>query len=352
MTTLQLDGTKLHHHMEAVAAWMRGETVYPILLEINPTKACNHACLFCAYDYIERQAVFLDVARTKALLEEMKGLGTKALFYSGEGEPLLHKGLPDLIEAAAALGYDQALNTNGSPLTAKVIERVVPHMSFIRCSVNGTDAQDYARVHRVPPEHYRSVLSNLEAVVAFKRANPGLETTLGVQFVYLGQPVEDVIAMAARLRDLGVDYLSVKQYNEHPFNDYRVGKPLPPPEAFEQVRALATERFHVTVRVGLREQDWVRPYKSCLALPFFAELMPDGEVYACGPHLNEKPFCYGNIHDGDFKTMWSKEGRAKVECHVQGIENLDDVCMPHCRLDQVNRFLWSLKNPPDHVNFI
>jgi hypothetical protein len=27
-------------------------------------------------------------------------------------------------------------------------------------------------------------------------------------------------------------------------------------------------------------------------------------------------------------------------------------CMPTCRNDAVNRFLWRLKHPPEHVNFI
>jgi hypothetical protein len=27
-------------------------------------------------------------------------------------------------------------------------------------------------------------------------------------------------------------------------------------------------------------------------------------------------------------------------------------CRENCRLDSINRYLFSLKNPPEHVNFI
>ncbi|MDG2205956.1 MAG: SPASM domain-containing protein, partial [Alphaproteobacteria bacterium] len=95
-----------------------------------------------------------------------------------------------------------------------------------------------------------------------------------------------------------------------------------------------------------------RPYKQCLSLPFFAEIVANGEVYTCGPHLGEKDFCYGNIHDMDFTTLWSDANRDKVEAYIRRIDDLDHVCMPNCRLDGINRALWDLQNPPDHVNFI
>jgi radical SAM protein with 4Fe4S-binding SPASM domain len=285
------------------------------------------------------------------LLRDAHRLGTKAVFYSGEGEPLLNKDLPDMVELGAELGFDQALNTNATALTQKPMERILPHLEWMRVSVNGMSPDDYARVHVCPPAHFELALGNIEKAATFKRDN-NLNLTIGIQCVYTGQAIKDVAAFGQRLKDIGVDYFSLKPGMPHPDNPNFVAAPFPSQEELESVIALGSPDFQVAVRWGLREQDWRRPYTKCLSLPFFAEVTADGKVYACGPHLGEESFCYGSLHEIGLESMWTHEGRAKVEQHVCSIGDFDKVCMPLCRLDQVNRFLWDLENPPPSVNFI
>jgi len=321
-------------------------------VEIGPVSTCNHACEFCYYHETHTLRDFIDADRLCRTFAELKSLGTKAIFYSGEGEPLLHKRIPDIIEAAALHGFDQAVNTNATPLRGATMERILPHLSWIRVSLNGVDEADYARAHRTDPRDFQRVLDNLAQAVAFKRAND-LEVVIGTQFIFTGQTIDAIGALCRRVRDIGVDYFTVKQFNPHSKSPLSARKLIiPPPEAFDSLKAYSTADFQVTVRFGIVEQDWQRPYKRCLALPFFAEIVADGKVYACGPHVGEKEFCYGSIYEMDFKTLWGPANRETVERHVRGIADLDHVCMPNCRPDHMNRLLWELENPPMHVNFI
>lgn len=360
MSLYELDGTKLIHHPEELAKWKSGAVVYPMLVEISPTNTCNHGCLFCTYDYIDgrssknqtdnSQRTFLDTERLMTVITELKALGSKSLFYSGEGEPLLHKKLPDVIEFAGGLGLDQALNTNGVALKGRVMERALPHLSWVRLSVNGVNDGDYAFNHRTSPDHFHRVIANIKAAVAFKERE-GLPVTLGIQCVYMGQKPDEVYAMAKLFKEIGGSYYSLKQFNEHPDNPYHQDSAVKR-EDFQRILELSDETFQAHVRLPLGQAEPARPYKQCLGLPFFAEITANGEVYACGPHLGEREFCYGSIHEMDFATLWSNENREKVEAHVRGIENLDHVCMPNCRLNEVNKMLWNLANPPQHVNFL
>ncbi len=360
MSQFQLDGTKLIHHAEALAAWQRGDVVYPVLVEISPTNTCNHGCLFCSYDYIDGRssrdavdksgATFLDADRLIEVIDELAALGTKSLFYSGEGEPLLHKRLPEIIEHAGARGLEQALNTNGVALRNSTMRRVLPHLSWIRFSINGVNEGDYALNHRAPAAHFARVIENLETAAAFK-AREGLAVALGVQCVHMGQTPTEILAFAQRVKSIGASYFSLKQFNEHPSNPYAQAA-TPQRDAFLDLLALSDDGFQAHVRLPFGEAAPRRPYRRCLGLPFLTEIVASGEVYACGPHLGEKAFCYGSIHEADFKTLWSHENRRKVEQHVAGIADLDHTCMPNCRLNEVNKLLWSLANPPEHVNFI
>lgn len=351
MNKLQLSGTKLIHHLEILDKWKKGEAIYPVFVEVSPTDACNHKCVFCAYDYLERKHNVINAEKLKNTFSELQKLGTKAIFYSGEGEPLLHKKFPDLIEYAAKIGFDQALNTNGVLLSYEKMMRIIPHMSWIRTSVNGVSETDYANVHKVDKKYYKVVLNNIETAAKFSKQN-NLKTAIGVQCVYLNQPITELELHIKRIRDTGINYVSIKQFNEHPSNPFKLKTPLPDPQELKALETLSTNVFQVSIRLELEKREWKRPYTKCLALPFFAEIVANGDVYACGPHLGEKEFCYGNIYETDFETLWSTQGRSVVEKHVCSIKDLDKTCMPNCRLDQINRLLWDLKNPPDHINFI
>ncbi len=352
MEKFRLDGTKLYYHPEALARFREGKVVYPLLIQISPVSVCNHACLFCYYHEVHKRHDYLDAERLIRLVDEVRELGTKALFFSGEGEPLLHKQLPEIIEYAGKAGLSLAVNTNATPLRGAVMRRILPHLEWIRISLNGVNAADYARVHQTKEADFEHVLNNVAAAAAFKKSE-GLPIAIGVQFIYTGQSPEDVVALCRRVRETGADYFTVKQFNPHELSPLTQMKfDVPPPEAFAGVEDCATDSFQVTLRFGMVEADWKRPYKRCLALPFITEIVSNGDVYSCGPHVGEPDYRYGSIYDMDFRTLWSHENRAKVEAHVQAIPDLDHVCMPHCRPDQINRMLWDLLHPPPHSNFI
>lgn len=350
MNDLQLNGTKIMHHVRALQAWRQGDNPYPIQVEISPTNRCNHKCVFCAYDHIPRaKPRYLDMAQLERALKELWGLGTKALFYSGEGEPLLHKGLPDIVEKAAGLGFSQALNTNGVLMRGQRLERILPALDWIRISVNAATPDVYKSVHRCHPSDHNRVLANI-AAMADLSARQGLPVTIGVQMVYMGQPTDGLYEMVHQLREVGAAYFSLKRFNQHPLiplRDFTV-----PVEQFQALSNLATKNFQVTLRSNIDIDTAKRRYTHCYGMDFYAEIISNGEVYSCGPHLQNPVFCYGNIADSTFRELWSPENRAALHRRIHALGPLDDICMPHCRIHAINNFLWSLRHPPSHVNFI
>ncbi|ACS78939.1 radical SAM protein [Maridesulfovibrio salexigens] len=349
MNKLILNGTKIGYHLDTLEKWKKGEEVYPILIEISPTNKCNHGCLFCAYDYLERKEPrFIDTEILYDNIYQLQNLGTKALFYSGEGEPLLHKGLPNFVEKISYLQLDQALNTNGSLLKGRCMEQILPHMSWIRVSVNGSSAEEYAHIHRTHKDEFQKILKNIEQAVVFKQKN-GLGITLGIQMVYAGQDPKQVYKLVEHLRSIGVNYFALKNYNNHPLSPFQA--PEPPIQKLAQIKELATDDFSVVLRINMTEPS-NRKYSFCHGMAFFAEIISNGDVYSCGPHLGNSKFCYGNINDSSLIELWSAENRSKVVEHVRNIADLDEECMPNCRLHALNDFLWNLSNPPQHVNFI
>jgi cyclic pyranopterin phosphate synthase len=91
-------------------------------LRISVTDRCNFRCVYCMprevfdadYKFLPHAAIlsFEEIAR---LARIFAGLGVRKIRLTG-GEPLLRKGLPELISMLAPLGVDLTLTTNGSTL--------------------------------------------------------------------------------------------------------------------------------------------------------------------------------------------------------------------------------------------
>jgi len=347
---LVLDGTKLIYHVDRLNRWTRGERISPVLIEISPVGLCNQGCVFCAYEYLKKSAAKLDTPRTLRLLKEFSRLGVKSVFFSGEGEPLLHPDLAGMVRYAHSVGLDCALNTNGILLTKSVSRELLRYLSWVRFSINAGNGKSYACIHRAKRDDFDKLLRNLEDAVAVKRKQ-GLETSLGIQLVYIKQPVEEIFTLASLLKRKGLDYFAIKQFNKHPLSNFAVHTTKKEIEKLKEIEGLGDDDFYITVRESFDLERQKRNYKKCFGLDFFAEIKCDGRVYPCGPLLGIQDYCYGNIYKSNFKNIWLGARRKQV---VNKIYKKLDIarCMPNCRLHSANEFLWKLKDIPAHVNFI
>jgi len=51
----RFDSHKLMLHPGRVAAWLEGNRIAPIYIEISPSGACNQKCRFCALDFYHQR---------------------------------------------------------------------------------------------------------------------------------------------------------------------------------------------------------------------------------------------------------------------------------------------------------
>ncbi len=347
---LQLDGHKLLYHIPTLNKWKRGEQFYPVLIEISPVGYCNQRCVFCAYNYLKGKKQFLERSRMLELVDEFAGLGVKSLFYSGEGEPLLHPHLAEFIIYGCKKGLDNALNTNGFLLTKDISEKILKCLSWVRFSINGGSAESYQRIHQAGKNSFRVVLENIKDAVAIKKKN-NLGVTLGIQCVYIGQPFEELYEFGSMLKKIGADYFSIKPFNQHPLISFRPQEAILGYRELSKIEDLSDDRFISVVRKNFLPEVKNRSYKECYGLEFFSEIGSDGDLCPCGPLLGLKQYSYGNIYRNTFKEIWMGGLRREVLQKIMAqIDTLS--CMENCRLNNANNFLWQLKKSPAHVNFI
>lgn len=362
MDEFLIDGTKLAFHPERVAQWLAAgddwekvKKVIPLYVEIAPVGACNHRCTFCSVDYIGYKSVMQDKDVLSDRLREMGELGVKSVMFAGEGEPLLYKHMDATVEASKAGGLDVSFTTNGVLLNKL---DTLSQCSWVKVSLNAGRQETYAKIHQTKEKDWDVVWKNLTS--AAKRKG---DCTLGVQSLLLPENRNEMVVLAERCRDAGVDYLVIKPYTQSKYGESRIYEGL----AYDgtskdfggytelldhSLQKLNTATFKVIPRTkAMGHVSKKIPYHKCNSTPmFWAYIMADGEVYSCGAYLLDKRFRLGNIKKQTFREIW---GSPEREANWRFVTKELDIseCRKSCRMNQSNIYLNGFSTTK-HINFI
>ncbi len=304
---------------------------------------------------MEYKPVWLDADILKKRLSELGRLGLKSIMYAGEGEPFLHARMAEIINHTKKAGIDVAVTSNGVLFNEEAAEKTISSMAWIKISINGATRNTYAMIHRCKPGDFDKVIKNMSFAVKLKKKRK-YKCALGMQLLLLPENFHEAVSLARLARDIGIDYLAIKPYSQHPQSKTRKYSAVNY-RNYEYLRdklmKMNTRHFNVIFRLNAMKK-WdsgERNYRHCLALPFWSYIDAAGNVWGCSVYIGKKSFFYGNIYKQSFKDIWTSARRLKS---LRWSENKLDAfnCRINCRMDEINRYLWDLKNSPEHVNFI
>jgi len=153
----------------------------------NMTRRCNLRCVHC---YSSSQNIRygneLTPAEAKAMIRDLATFGSPVILFSG-GEPLMHKGLPELARYAVDQGMRAVISTNGTLITrqnAAAFKEI--GLSYVGVSLDGM---------KVTHDHFRGVEGAFDTAMKGIRTCRDLGIKVGVRFTINRHNVEDVPAI-------------------------------------------------------------------------------------------------------------------------------------------------------------
>lgn len=148
---------------------LRYVTRFPTNLDIELTNTCNLRCVMCPHGFpspeFKESLGFMDLGLAKRLIGEGVKKGVSAIKLNWRGEPLMHKGIVEIIEYAKACGVlEVAINTNGLLLNGNLREGLVTSgLDFVSFSVDGVKRETYEAIRR--GGDFERLVNNIEEFV-------------------------------------------------------------------------------------------------------------------------------------------------------------------------------------------
>jgi cyclic pyranopterin phosphate synthase len=136
-------------------------------LRVSITDRCNYKCVYCRTGEVGAQYPELAIGEYLRLIRLFVGLGITKVRLTG-GEPLLRRGLLDLVRELAALRtlwdepLDLALTTNGHLLDSLAGPLKAAGLNRITVSMDAVDAATFERITRIPGS-FATVLGGVRA---------------------------------------------------------------------------------------------------------------------------------------------------------------------------------------------
>lgn len=357
----QMNNHKMIHHLDRVNDWQQGKRIAPLHIDVGLSKGCNIKCQYCygvTQDNFFRKGMDLHF-HPDALLRYMRDageIGVRSMALIGEAEPLLNPGVYDAIVTGKKAGVDISLGTNGILFdTGKPGEAALEHLTWIRFNISAATDDAYRRIHA--SKDFAIACDKIRFCVATKR-RLDLDVTIGLQMVLMPQNLDQAVPLAKLGRELGVDYLVIKQCGDTVKNDLGIYERLHEYRDFTDTLKLAEAEsapgYNVIVKWQKIAKEGKRCYDQCLGSPFLIYSSGDGKVYPCGMFFSyrSEEFVMGNLLEQSFKDIVFSDRYWEVIERVKQSVDVHHECYANCRTNEINQFVWDLKHPPAHVNFV
>lgn len=346
-------GHKLHYHLDRVLPWVNGERISPIHLELGIGPKCNYRCIFCfvefqkQHQYVLKKELFLKIMRDSA------DAGVRSIGILGDGEPTLSPALKEAVQLGHELGMDVGLATNGLLFTRELARDILPYLVWVRFTTCAATPETFERIHRVPGRNFQRVIHNITESVQIKKDH-GLNVTIGMQMIMLPENIHEALDYAKMARRLGVDYSVVKQASLSPKNEYAFDLHIydDHQEVLREVERQSTDTFSSLVSWEKIASHGLKDYEKCYGYSFLMQVTGKGEVYPCNHLVGNTAFKIGDFNQETLLEMLHGSRYASVIANMDKELDPRSNCATCCRHDAINSYLWALRNPPDHINFI
>jgi len=318
----KLNSKAVDERLHSLFNGLNGDFVGPLVVELDPTTACNLACHDCISANLLNQGGIED-NRLMALVGEFKDAGVKAVVLIGGGEPMAHRKFGELVTALSAADIHVGVTTNGT-LIRRYTTILSEHVKWLRVSMDSGTAKTFGlfRPGMGGKNHFSDIIDQIRD---YAKSKSGL---LGYSFLILSKYNDsgdliasnagDIYTAAVLARDIGCDYFEVKPSFDmmHYLNRQPPSVVATAKEQLHKATELETSDFKVIsppTLVNALQGNVSQPkaYTTCRVAELRTVITPSG-AYVCPYYRGNLNMRIGTLEKMSFREMWASKKRKAV----------------------------------------
>ena len=345
---------KVFAYPDRIEAFSSGRLAAPVHVRIKPMNHCNHDCWYCAYresnlqlgeDMNLRESIPED--KMHEIADDLIDMNVRAVTFSGGGEPLIYKPLPNIIEKLVSAGIKVGSLSNGSNLKGRVADVFAEYATWIRISIDGWDGTSYAKSRGLLESDFDKLISNITEFT-----NRGSDCELGVSFIIDKNNSRHIFDAVKLLKNTGVRHVKLSgvviSNSGIENNEYHNGFRKKVHEEIERAIELNDSNFNVLDHYHDLDTRFDRSYTSCPTIQFTPVIGADCNVYTCQDKAYTETGKLGSIKNISLKDFWYSDDNNNRAFNI----NPSIHCNHNCANHQKNRIITDfIGTSPDHMLF-
>ncbi len=339
-----------------LSALKNKKVVAPVHIRIKPTNICNHDCWYCAYHVSGLQLGgemgyrdSIPKEKMEEIVNDLISMKVEAVTFSGGGEPLLYKPLPDTMKKLSNAGIKVASLTNGSNLKGKVADAFAKYASWVRVSLDGYDDKSYSDARGVNIDEFSKLMKKMKDFADRKS-----KCVLGAVYIIDKNNYSHIYQLCKKLKGIGVDHVKLSGVivgdAAEDGNKYHnqikslIQKEILKAKKLEDGSFTIIDAYH-----DLDSRMWDKPYTNCPNLLYCPVIGADSNVYTCHDKAYTSDGKMGSIKNVSFKSFWFSEGNRKFVYDFNPSKSCKHHCVCHSKNLMIDDFL---SIDEDHLPFI
>lgn len=336
-------------------AYRNRQVLAPVHIRIKPTNHCNHDCWYCAYkvgnlklgeDMVEADSI--PTEKMAEIVEDIVAMGVKAVTFSGGGEPLLYKTLPEHIARLSDGGVRVATLTNGSNLKGRMADAFAEHGTWVRISIDGWDDASYNKARGLRGDAFSQLIRNMRDFSKRKS-----KCVLGVSFIVTPENYPHLQEACATFKEAGANHVKLSGVvvaNEGSQNNKYHADILQNVTAeINQAQRLNGDGFSIINHYHELEERFDKSYTTCPFLQFLTVIGADCSVYSCQDKAYTKSGMLGSCKEQSFRQFWFSEENRKRIFSINPAKECGHHCVSHGKNLAIEDFI---NIDPDHGQFV